>query len=117
MYTEAVKIVNLTPHDIHFRASYDADPWFTVPASGQVARCSEERVEAGVVHHGSLTLPVNQVRLGQVTGLPDPEPGTIYIVSRLVAEACRDRDDLFIVDDLVRDPEGRVVGCRALARI
>lgn len=44
--------------------------------------------------------------------LPAPQPGVAYIVSRVVAEAARGRDDLFIVDDAVRDGEGRIVGAR-----
>ena len=51
-----------------------------------------------------------------VYDLPSPQPDTIYIVSRLVAEATR-REDLYIVDDAVRDENGRIIGCRALASV
>lgn len=113
-----VKIVNLTPHDIHLRDSWDTEPWLTIPASGQVARCSEQRQAVSAITTDSgAKIPVNRVSLGDVAGLPDPQPGVAYIVSRLVAEACRGRDDIFVVDDLVRDPQGRVIGARALARV
>lgn len=42
---------------------------------------------------------------------------TLLIVSRLVAEACPERDDLVVPDDTVRDDAGRIIGCRALARV
>lgn len=61
--------------------------------------------------------PESAARLGQVENLPAPQPWVAYIVSRVVAEAARGRDDLFIVDDAVRDGEGRIVGARALARV
>lgn len=117
MLLENVKIVNLTPHDIYFRDSHDSEPWLAAPASGQVARCSEEREGVGrVTTDSGVEIPVNRVFLGEVTGLPAPQPGVAYIVSRVVAEAARGRDDLFIVDDTVRDEQGRIVGARALAR-
>lgn len=31
--------------------------------------------------------------------------------------ACYCRDNLYIVDDTVRDEQGRIIGCRALAQI
>jgi hypothetical protein len=38
-------------------------------------------------------------------------------VSRQVAEAARDRGDLLVVDETVRDNEGRIIGARALASL
>jgi adenine/guanine phosphoribosyltransferase-like PRPP-binding protein len=40
----------------------------------------------------------------------------VYLVSNIVAQAVR-RDDVLIVDDIVRDGEGRILGCRAFARV
>ena len=64
-----------------------------------------------------ITVPVNQTRFGEVSDLPDPQPDTIYIVSALVAQAVPDRQDVFIVDDSVRDEQGRIIGARALAHV
>jgi hypothetical protein len=55
--------------------------------------------------------------LGQVVDLPEPQDDTLYIVSRAVAEAARDRDDLVVPDNVIRDDQGRVIACRALARV
>jgi len=47
----------------------------------------------------------------------DPRPDTIYVVSALVAQAVPERQDVFIVDDAVRDDQGRIIGARALAHV
>jgi len=58
---------------------------------------------------------VNRTQFGSVSDLPDPQTDTIYVVSALVAQAVPDRPDVFIVDDAVRDEQGRIIGARALA--
>jgi len=60
---------------------------------------------------------VNQTRFGEVFDLPDPQPDTIFVVSALVAQAVPERQDVFIVDDAVRDDQGRIIGARALAHV
>jgi hypothetical protein len=92
-------------------------PMVTIPPSGLVARCAVHRVQVGTVTVDDITIPVNRTQFGAVTGLPDPQPDTIYIVSSLVAQAVPDRQDVFIVDDAVRDDQGRIIGARALAHV
>ena len=114
------KLVNLTPHSITFVLS---DRQITIGPSGTVARCSVEKNPCGeiVLYDGAKVLteiPLNQNQYGEVTGLPHPEPDTYYIVSLIVAQALRGkRDDVLVVDDTVRDSEGRIIGARALARL
>ena len=105
------KMINLTPHTIIF---VDSNNQFitSVPSSG-IARAAQKRVPIGTVNG----ITVNKTEYGAVEGLPDPEYGTIYIVSVLTAQAAPDRNDLYIVDDTVRDDQGRIIGCRALAQI
>jgi hypothetical protein len=114
-----VRIVNLTPHPIRLYARIgDEDIFITeFPPSGIVARC-EEIVENGeplCIDGCRHPVPVVAKRLGQVQDLPAPKYRTRYIVSLAVAQAARDRDDLLIPDDLVRDGQGRVIGCRRFA--
>ena len=92
-------------------------PVVTIPPSGLVARCAVDRVQVDTVAVDGITVPVNQTQFGAVTGLPDPQPDTIYIVSAVVAQAVPDRPDVFIVDDAVRDDQGRIIGARALAHV
>jgi hypothetical protein len=100
-------IINLTPHTINLVGDNPQN----FPPSGTVARCAVTRQQVGTVDG----VPVNRTVYGDVTGLPAPQPDTYYIVSALVAQACPDRADLLITDDAVRDDQGRIVGCRALA--
>jgi len=92
-------------------------PVVTIPPSGLVARCATSRVQVDTITVDGVTIPVNRTRFGQVSDLPDPQPDTIYIVSSLVAQAVPDRQDVFIVDDAVRDDQGRIIGARALAHV
>ncbi len=112
-----MNIVNLTPHVLNFMPEGPDGPTVTIPPSGQVARCAVDRVQVDTVAVDGITVPVNQTQFGAVTGLPDPQPDTIYIVSAVVAQAVPDRPDVFIVDDAVRDDQGRIIGARALAHV
>jgi len=107
------KLVNMTPHDV---VVYDDGGvvLMTVPASGAIARCAETSTPDGMF----CGVPLVRKDYGDIVGLPAEEPDTIYIVSGLVsaAGAKLGRDDLVSPADLVRDDQGRVVGCKALAR-
>ncbi len=108
-----MNIINLTPHDVNIITDTGV---ITIPASGQVARCSTTRKVIDIISINGIKVPINQVAYSQVEGLPNPAPDTLYIVSALVAQACN-RQDLVIPDDSVRDEQGRIVGCRALAKV
>lgn len=105
------KVVNLTPHDINIIGN-DGQVLQTFPASGDLARCQVSREQVGEVNG----IPVNRTVFGAVTGLPEQQEGVVYIVSALVAQATK-RDDVLIPDDAVRDEQGRIIGCRAFARV
>jgi len=114
-----MKVVNLTPHALNLMPAGPTGPVVTIPPSGQVARCVVDRVQVDTVTVtvDGISVPVNRTQFGAVTSLPDPQPDTIFIVSSVVAQAVPDRQDVFIVDDAVRDEQGRIIGCRALAHI
>jgi len=115
------KLVNLTPHTINIIIRHSIE----IPPSGIIARCKTDRqiIDSFIledvedVDGWDITVPVIKTRFGEVEGLPEPQEGTIYIVSHLVAQAVPDREDVFFPDDLVRDSQGNVVGCRALGKI
>jgi len=55
-----------------------------------------------------------------IEGLPEPQKDAIYIVSAIAAQVIstkRDRDDVYIVDDSVRDGNGKIIGVKALAKV
>lgn len=105
-------IVNLTPHTINF-LDEDNNPVLTVEPSGVIARARQTRTLCGTV----AGIPVNQCAYGRVQGLPGPAKETIYVVSAITAQACPKREDVYIVDDSVRNEDGRIIGVRALAHI
>ncbi len=109
-------LVNLTPHAINI-VDADGSALLTVAPSGTVARCATAREVVGSIVMDNAAISVNRTVFGAVQGVPDPAPDAYYIVSSLVAQALPDRQDLLIPDDTVRDAEGRIIGCRALARV
>ncbi|MBT9252153.1 MAG: hypothetical protein KM296_00355 [Brockia lithotrophica] len=106
-----MKVVNLTPHALNLVSS-EGETVATIPPSGVVARVSTQKEKVCEITVNGAPVPVQQTKFGKVTGLPDPEPGVLYVVSLPVAQALPEREDLLVVDDLVRDAEGRVVGAR-----
>lgn len=105
-----MKIVNLTPHDIHVLRS--SGP-ITILSNGTSARVQAERIEIDQVNG----IPIFNTTYKSIQALPEPLPDTVYIVSAIVAQAAKDRDDLLVPDDLVRDEVGRIVGCRSFSKI
>ncbi|MCY9577942.1 hypothetical protein [Paenibacillus alvei] len=109
---EAVNIVNLTPHTINIMPDGTDGDVTSIPSSGE-ARATTTRE-----HYGTINgIQVYRTKFGTVQGLPKPQKDTIFIVSSITAQAVPEREDVFIPDDIVRDEQGRVIGCRALGRI
>lgn len=103
-------IVNLTPHTINIHTG--GGPVVSIQPSGLIARVETKEMEDGEVEG----IPVVRSRFGSPIGIPSPEPGVFFIVSRILLDACRGRNDLLAPGPLIRDSEGRPVGCRGLSR-
>lgn len=110
-----MEIVNLTPHEVKVLDD-DDNVIATFPSVG-VARARQHDVPAGEIE----SIPVVKTEFGEVLGLPEPTEGTVFIVSRITVEAAqvqgRSTDDLLTTSGAVRDDQGRIVGCRAFARL
>lgn len=106
------KIVNLTPHAITF-VNTDGNTSLIIEPSGSLARVSCTTETVGDIDG----IPVTETVYGEVEGLPTPTEDVIYVVSSLVAQRCKDRNDVFIPNESVRDDNGRIVGCRSLGRV
>lgn len=112
-----VKIVNLTPHAINL-VGQDGTQIAVFQPSGNIARCTTNKTVVSTVAVGDTTVNVNRTTFRGVTGLPDEEEGTFFIVSAIVAQAMKgDRYDLLIVDNTVRDEEGQIIGCTSFGSI
>lgn len=112
-----MKIENYTPHAIRFQTTSGT---FEVQSVG-VARATTESKLVGFIDD----LPIMRKSFGKVYGLPDPEfvdDGTILIVSSLTAQAAKAEnhpllDKMYIVNDTLRDANGRIVAATSLAKV
>lgn len=104
-----MRFQNLTPHVLNI-LDEEGEQVLALPSEG-VARCAvAQRV---VEEHDGVVLFAQE--FGEVEGLPEPEEGTIYVVSLLVRQAVPHRRDLASPGQLVRDEAGQPVGCKGLA--
>ena len=112
------KLVNLTPHAINI-VKEDGTSVLNVPSSG-LARCKATTVRVGYVtvdiNNKTIQIPQTKTVFGEVYGLPEETEGTIYVVSRVVAEATG-RSDLRVPNESVRNSDGAIVGCLSLGII
>lgn len=114
-----MKIVNLTPHSITvLRNGEEIDVY---EASGCIARCESDTVVVGEI----AGIPLTETTFGEPYlidrdkvkhELPKQQDGTFCIVSALVARAAG-REDFIIVNDTVRDNDGRIIGCQSFAHV
>jgi len=122
-------ILNYTPHSIDvyrrqdvipdtgrgFVARHGRGPVFVIPSAG-IARAMSSESPAGTVDG----IPLVEVQYGRLEGLPKPSLGVYLVVSAITAQAARaqgrDTSDLLLTTGLVRDADGRIVGCTAFAR-
>lgn len=107
-----VKIVNVTPHEVH-----DVNTGLRFQQSGKVARAIMESNE--IVEHplNNLGIGVYESKLKLIVNMPEKEEGTIYIVSALVMKYLQDkRDDIVCPGNVIRDKDGAVIGCQGFKR-
>lgn len=102
-------LVNCTGHDIHVYSSKRGNRIATIPPTGQIARI---RVQSTIVDKavvGGHVIEISQPTQHEITGLPDPIPGTLFLVSRSVAFAVK-RPDVVHVGWRIRDRFDRLLG-------
>ena len=105
-------VVNLTPHAISIFSAEGAE--YVYAPSRTPVRVSTMPGKALPL---DLPFPVTAAAtLGPVVGLPEPEAGVIFVVSGMVATACKGRFDVFSHGELIRDEKGQPVGCRGLVQ-
>lgn len=107
------KLVNLTGHPLTLT---DGTKIVTLPSSGR-ARVESKKKKARRIIFDGLEIEIINVFRDQITGLPDPQEGVIYVVSGIVADTA-DREDVVAPGGLIRDNgNGRVKGCRNFIRV
>ena len=108
------KIVNLTPHPITIATE---NAVIEIPPSGKIARCVESITELEPIEYQEHHIKAQVKSFGKIENLPGPEDGVIYIVSLPVAQAVKNRKDVFTIGDAIRNEKGQVVGAKSLAII
>lgn len=97
-------LINLTPHTVSI---INGERVTEIEPSGEIARIAAISEKIGT----AASLPLFVTRYGNVTGLPPAQSGTFFIVSSIVRIAHPERTDLLSPSGLLRNSEGRVVGC------
>ena len=109
--TLEVSLVNCTPHEINLVIENGLE--MAIPSSGIVARVSSMQESAGEIY-SCIPIPLNRNKFGCVENLPEPKPGTMYIVSAMVL-AASDRTDLVAPDTgatALRNTNGQIIAVR-----
>lgn len=128
--------INLTPHNVviyHIEDTYlldgryllkdEAKPAAMIKPSGKVARAAMHREVTDIVTVNGLRVPVSINTYGEPLGLPDKvADGDRLIVSVVTAKAARAcghpaADKCLVVDRVIRDPDGNILGCSAFCTV
>jgi len=110
-----MRLVNLTPHAVTVRLE-SGDRVFE--PSGQVARVAVSSTKTDEIDG----IPVVSQTYGQIEGLPEPQEGTIFIVSMVVRQAAQAQGRMDVVSPdtspqgAIRDEAGRIVAVRGFVR-
>jgi hypothetical protein len=103
------KLINLTPHKIVVRPGAGAD--IVIEPTAPTARMAVKSV-IGTPIDG---IPVTRQEFGAIENLPEPQAGTVFIVSTLIASAVK-RPDVLSPDTgptAIRE-NGQIVAVRGL---
>lgn len=107
-------IINLTPHKINI-VDEEGNVVKIFESSG-VARAAQNDVQIGMLEG----IPIIETTFGKPVDLPEYNQGTYYIVSALTAKAAslsgRNTQDLLLTGKTVRNSDGQIIGCQALAK-
>jgi hypothetical protein len=104
--------VNLTQHtilvEVQVQDTFQIISIEPEPVSAVVAAVEEV---IGLVESGECIATVSRHTFGQIEGLPEPKPDTIFIVSGMVRDALDGRPDVLAPDTgktAVRNQQGQV---------
>jgi len=93
---EYKNIINLTPHTVKV---LDTDGNLVeIPPSQLVARCSKNKEVVGQVIFNDRKIDIVKYSYNNIINVPEPQKGTLYLVSAIVKNALPDRADVVAVD-------------------
>lgn len=108
------EVINLTPYAINILDN-KSNLLIALQPSGQVAKVSAKTVQTNMLN-STPPIPISESVFGDTIEVPEPEKGKVFVVSRMVVAALSDRTDLLFPNEVVRDHEGRIIGCKSLSR-
>ena len=103
-----MSIINLTPHVLNIYTNKGT--MVEVAPSGSVARVATTYTAIALIED----IDIFDCVYGEITGLPDPVMGSIFVVSGQTNAALSHRGDVFSPGELVRDQSGKPIGCLGL---
>jgi hypothetical protein len=114
-----MRIINLTPHNVTIVR--DGKTMAEFPSAG-VARAQQSDMKVSeLALESGVAVDVVRTTFGAPTDLPEPEAGTMYIVSLATAQSAkangRQTGDLLLTSKPVRDAAGAVIGCEQFATL
>ena len=104
-------LINKTPHPVTI-VNEASEVIRVIAPEGEPIRLTAKIVAAEPIDG----VPTSRTEFGEAENLPAPQPGTFFIVSQIVKNACLDRRDLLVPAEVVRDANGVIVGCKSLGR-
>ena len=108
-YKNGVRLINMCVHDIKLM---NEDGSITIiPPSGSMVRCRRRK---NVLHYVN-GIPITKGTVIEIQGLPAKQPNTLYIVSKLVLDNVKDRDDFVRPEGKIKDMYGHDIACTALS--
>jgi len=107
-----VKFINLTPHTINLILETETIKFESAVDKEFLPRCSEER---DIFYTIGMSLKINKKKFGEVVNLPEEKSNTYYLVSNMIISACKHRTDLLAPDEIVRDENGLIIGCKSFS--
>ena len=104
---------NFTPHNVVIVINVSTK--IVIPSDG-IARVTETKTATPSIDVDGVVIETFVSTFGEVENLPPQEDGVMVIVSAMVASAAKDRNDLLVPGELVRDNDGNIIGCKSLRR-
>lgn len=103
-----MNFVNLTNNELK-----ELNSGITIEPSGTIAYASRNSKKIDTID----SIPVYQDNMGDISNLPEPKDGTVYIVSALALKSVPNhRTDVVAPGNLVRDNSGKPIGCHGFRR-
>lgn len=105
-------LLNLTPHTLNIFNKEGSKEILTLAPTGIIPRCSQNNIMFSEING----VPVYRCEFGKVQDLPEKREGVVLVVSRMVVNACPNRDDLVSPGPLLRNKDGQPIGCIGLSK-